>query len=225
MPEILIVDDDRAVRAGLRAVLKREGYSVRSARRADEALAAFAEKRPDLVLLDVMMPGRSGFSACEEIRRSDPLVPVVFLTAKDDESDHVRAFGLGADDYVSKATGEGEFLARVRRALDRAAAFRAAATEPRRVAFGAVTVDFDALTASGGGVDARLTKTEADLLWLLNAERGRLYTYDDILDVLRGGDLTSYASVQTHVSRLKRKLGGAGELVFNERGLGYKLLA
>jgi hypothetical protein len=83
----------------------------------------------------------------------------------------------------------------------------------------------DALTVTGGAEETRLTKTEADFLWLLATERGRLYTYGEILDVLRGGGVTTTAVLQTHMSRLKRKLGRAGEMIFNERGLGYKLLS
>jgi two-component system phosphate regulon response regulator PhoB len=223
--EILIVDDERAIRAGLRALLKTEGFAVRTARNGDEALAAFAQRRPDCVLLDVMMPGLNGFAVCEQMRRSDALVPIVFLTAKEEETDQVRAFGLGADDYIFKTAGEAELLARLRRALERAATFRQAASGARTARLGVLTVEFDALTVTGGAEETRLTKTEADFLWLLATERGRLYTYGEILDVLRGGGVTTTAVLQTHMSRLKRKLGRAGEMIFNERGLGYKLLS
>lgn len=224
MADILIVDDERTIRLGLRTLLREEGYTARIVPNGDQALTAFDDKRPDLILLDVMMPGRNGFSVCEEIRKKDLLVPIVFLTAKDAETDQLRAFGLGADDYISKTAGTPELLARIRRALERAAAFRAAVSEVRTSTLGELSIDYDALTVRGGGIDERLTKTEADFLWLLNTERGRLYTYGEILDVLRGGEITTVALLQTHMSRLKRKLGRAGERIFNERGLGYKLL-
>lgn len=223
MSEILVVDDERAIRNGQRALLKAEGYAVRTAKNGDEALTAFAESRPDLVLLDVMMPGRNGFSVCEEIRRSDALVPVVFLTAKAGEADQVRAFGLGADDYISKTAPAGELLARVRRALDRSEAIRSAMSGARTTSIGSVSVDYDALTISGDGIEERLTKTEADFLWLLDTERGRVFTYGEILDILRGGGISTVPVLQTHMSRLKRKLGRSGEMIINERGLGYLL--
>ena len=224
MADILIVDDERTIRLGLRTLLREEGYTARIVPNGDQALIAFDDKRPDLILLDVMMPGRNGFSVCEEIRKKDLLVPIVFLTAKDAETDQLRAFGLGADDYISKTAGTPELLARIRRALERADAFRAAVSEVRTSTLGELSIDYDALTVRGGGIDERLTKTEADFLWLLNTERGRLYTYGEILDVLRGGEITTVALLQTHMSRLKRKLGRAGERIFHERGLGYKLL-
>lgn len=110
MSEILIVDDERLIREGLKMTLQGEGYEVRTARDGDEALNKIAERRPDLVLLDVMMPRMNGFRCCEEIRKTDPLLPVIFLTAKDSEADQVRGIGLGGDDYVSKATGDALLL-------------------------------------------------------------------------------------------------------------------
>ena len=184
----------------------------------------YRERKPDLVLLDVMMPRRSGFSVCEEIRVDDALTPVIFLTAKDAEADQVRGFGLGADDYVSKTAGESELLARVRRALQRSRAYREAASAPRVARLGGLEVDFDALCVRGDGVEERLTKTEADLLWLLNSERGRIFSYDEIVEVLQIGGMAGETVVRPHISRLKKKLSRAGDLVVNERGVGYKLV-
>ena len=104
--EILLADDERAFRSGMKALLESEGFAVRTARDGEAAVRKFAERVPDVVILDVMMPRMNGFRACEEIRKTDRRVPVVFLTAKDDEVDQVRALGLGADDYVSKSAPE-----------------------------------------------------------------------------------------------------------------------
>lgn len=224
MADILIADDERAIRSGLRALLRREGHSVRAAKNGDEAVAMYRERRPDLMLLDVMMPKRSGFSVCEEIRVDDALTPVIFLTAKDSEADQVLGFGLGADDYVSKTAGEMELLVRVRRALQRFRAYKDAASGPRTAKIGGVEVDFDALTVRGADVDERLTKTEADLLWLLNTARGKLVPYGEIVEVLQTGGSADETVLRPHVSRIKKKLGRAGSLVYNERGVGYKLI-
>lgn len=226
MAEVLIVDDERTLRNSVKGLLLAEGFAVRTAKNGDEALAAFREKRPDLVLLDVMMPGRNGFAVCAEIRSLDPLTPVIFLTAKTGEAEQVRGFGLGADDYVSKTAGEAELVARVRRAIERSSAFSSAAKESRRIVFGDTTVDFDALIVDCKGNETRLTKTEADILWLLAAERGKFVPYDEIVDVLKAGGFTGdLGAVQTHVSRLKKKLGRAGNLLASERGVGYALMS
>ena len=112
MAEILIVDDERMIRAGLAQLLSGAGFSVREARDGKSALAAVAERRPDLVLLDIMMPGMDGFEVCEKILASDRDLPVVFLTAKDSESDQVRGLEVGADDFLSKTAGEEVLLLR-----------------------------------------------------------------------------------------------------------------
>ena len=225
MAEILIADDDRLIREGMKALFAGEGFSVRTARDGEDALKKFAESRPDLVLLDVMMPKANGFKACEEIRRLDRLVPIVFLTAKDSEADEVRGIGLGADDYVSKTAGEAVLVARVRRALERAAAIDADVSPPRVLKLGAVTVDFDRLTVSGPGADGRLTRTEADILQLLALRAGSPMTGDELIAALRGeGYACEDGMVYTHVSNLRRKLGPAACLLANDRSSGYRLV-
>ena len=128
MAEILVVDDERAVRVGIKTLLSACGYAVRLARRGLQGLEMFRTRRPDLILLDVMMPGTTGFDVCREIRAEDPIVPIIFLTALESEANQVRALGLGADDYISKTAGEAELFARIRRALERTSAFKAGAS-------------------------------------------------------------------------------------------------
>ena len=225
MSEILVVDDERTVRNGLKALLSTGGYSVKLARTGAQAIAMFRTRRPDLVLLDVMMPGTNGFAVCREIRREDALVPVLFLTSLESEANEVRGLGLGADDYISKTAGEAELFARIRRALERSAAIKRQSSLPRRAEIGKVTVDFDALTLRGPDVDEKLTKTEADVLWLLNTERGRFFSTDEILEVLRGSDVSYDGALRTHMSRLRRKFGKASSMIANLRGTGYKIIA
>ncbi|MBR4614628.1 MAG: response regulator transcription factor [Kiritimatiellae bacterium] len=225
--ELLIVDDERAIREGLKRLLSAEGFSVRTAKDGDDALAAFRERRPSLVLLDVMMPKRNGFSVCGEIRSIDPITPIVFLTAKDGEAEQVRGFGLGADDYISKSAGDAELLARVRRAVERAAAYdrRAEAPESRRREIGSAIVDFDTLVVQNETGTERLTKTEADLLWLLVVERGKSVPSDEMVEVLKAGGFTGdSSSIYVHVSHLKKKLGRSGSLLCSERNIGYRLM-
>ena len=228
MPEILLVDDERALREGLKAVLTGEGYRVRTACDGKSCLARIAEHRPDLVLLDVMMPKANGFFACEEIRKADSQLPVIFLTAKDSEADQVRGIGLGADDYVSKTAGEAVLLARIRRAIMRQeAAVPSAGETDLVIRIGEASVNISSLTVSFGGREAaRLTRTECDILRILDAERGRYFRLDEIIAGLRGkGYACEDAMVYMHISNLRRKLGRAGRLICCMRSVGYCIAA
>lgn len=223
--KILLVDDDIALRRGMKPLLEGEGYTVCTARNGDEAVETFAKERPDLVLLDVMMPRKNGYAACSEIRAVNRHTPVIFLTAMESDVAQLRGFGVGADDYIPKTTAPAILLARVRRALDRVKVRHEAAVAHRTLEVDGTVIDFDSLTVRGADADARLTKTEADFLWLLQSERGRLFGYDEIFDVLRGqGYAGSEETLYVHMSRLKRKLGRVGNLLRNERGVGYSLL-
>ena len=201
MAEILIVDDERMIRAGLAQLLSGAGFAVREARDGESALAAVAERRPDLVLLDIMMPGMDGFKVCERLSAADRDLPVVFLTAKDSECDQVRGLEAGADDFLSKAVGDEVLLARVRKALARVA---------RLVASPAPSV---------------CTKTEADIYRLLSSARGKWFTYREIFNSIRGeGYYGDEGAIRTQMSRLREKLP-PGERIVSKRGCGYALFA
>lgn len=228
MAEILIVDDERTLRESLGKVLAGEGHAVRTARDGEEALRLLSEKRPDLVLLDVLMPKLNGFRTCEEIRKTDALLPVIFLTAKDSEADQVRGMGLGADDYVSKDASDAVLLARIGRALERSARIGATLAEggAETIRLGAVTVDAKRLVVREADREiARLTPTEAGVLKLLDSARGRPFSTDEIIAALRGeGFACEDALVYMHVSNLRRKLGVAAAMVASARGVGYTLV-
>ena len=221
--EILIAEDEPSARRGFRALFEGEGYAVRTARDGEEALAKFRESRPDAVLLDVMMPKMNGIIACAEIRKSDPLVPILFFTAMPSDVGAVRALGLGADDYIDKAKSPDELLARVAAVLRRANAMASPSADT--LGLGGGGVDFATKTASGDGVSAELTKSEALFLRLLASERGRGFSFDEIFAALRGeGYVGDDNAVRCIAKRLKAKLGRAGELIVNARGVGYKLV-
>ncbi len=221
--EILIAEDEPSARRGFRALFEGEGYAVRTARDGEEALAKFRESRPDAILLDVMMPKMNGIIACAEIRRSDPLVPILFFTAMPSDVGAVRALGLGADDYIDKAKSPEELLARVAAVLRRASVI--ASDKRDKLSLGGVTVDFATMTASGDGVSEELTKSESFFLRLLASERGRCFSFDEIFAALRGeGYVGDDNAVRCIAKRLKAKLGRAGELIANARGVGYKLV-
>ena len=227
MAEILVVDDERVLRDGIKAVLSGEGFEVRTARDGDEALRKIAEKRPDLVLLDVMMPKMNGFRCCEKIRATDRVLPVIFLTAKDAEADQVRGIGLGADDFVSKSASDAVLLARINRALERTNAIGESvrSVSGTTIALGTVSVDLKTFVVAEKGEEiARLTKTEADMLRFLAAHRGELVVADDIITELRGnGFACEDAMLYMHMCNLRKKLGSAGPMIVNKRGVGYIL--
>ena len=200
MAEILIVDDERMIRAGLAQLLAGAGFAVREARNGKSALTAVVERRPDLVLLDVMMPGMDGFEVCEKLLAADRDLPVVFLTAKDSESDQVRGLEAGADDFLSKTVGEEVLLARVRKALARTARLAASAAP------------------------SEMTRTEADIYRLLSSARGKWFSYREIFDSIRGeGYYGDEGAIRSHVSRLREKLP-PGERIESKRGRGYALI-
>lgn len=227
MAEILIADDERVLREGLKAMLLGEGHAVRTARDGEDALRKISERAPDLVLLDVMMPKMNGFKTCEEIRKADRAVPVIFLTAKDSEADQVRGLGLGADDYVSKDAGETLLLARINRALARRASLSEIATKSgtRLIRLGRIRVDMKTLVVSGPNEEiARLTKTESDILRLLDSERGVFFSTEQIISELRGqGFSCTDSMLYSHMSNLRHKLGASGALISCNRNAGYCL--
>lgn len=221
MAEILIVDDERAMREGLGATLAGEGHAVRTARDGEDALKKISERMPDLVLLDVMMPKMNGFRTCEEIRRIDRTLPVIFLTAKDSEADQVRGIGLGADDYISKDAGESVLLARIGRAIARVEDFGAM---PAVLVLGKLRIDFDRMLVTGDGEPVHLTPTEGGILRLLASDRGRCFSKDEIISGLRGtGYVCEDSMVYSHICNLRRKLGAAASCLSGDRQ-GYKLL-
>ena len=228
MNQILIVDDERVIRDGLKALLAGEGYSVRAVRDGDAALAAIADQRPDLALLDIMMPRLNGFKTCEAIRQTDKLLPIVFLTAKYAEADMIRAKELGCEDFVSKSASDTFLLACVRCALARARAFDAGLSgrESLPIRLGSVSVHPKTLVVTkDGSMISQLTKTEGDILKVLLAAHGEPVTKDELIEALRG---QGFACVDTmiymHVSNLRRKLGPAGAHVVTNRNVGYSLV-
>ncbi len=223
--DILFADDDKVIRDAIRAVLRGDGYSVRTARDGDEALERFADRRPDLILLDVMMPRIGGIQVLEKIRETDPVVPILFFTAMPSEAGLVRALGLGADDYIDKTRPSSELLARISAALRRQAA-NAAANSVQTLRLGRLDVDLVRMTARGDGEDIQLTRHDAIILGLLASRRGSVFTFSEIAAALHGAGCTAEDSAaHSAVYRLKAKLGPAGSLIESERGVGYRLLA
>ncbi|HXX20733.1 MAG TPA: response regulator transcription factor [Candidatus Acidoferrum sp.] len=200
--KILVVDDEPQIRRVLRTTLTSQGYAVIEAKTGDEALELFRDERPDLVLLDMNMPGRSGIETCRELRSSSD-VPVIMLTVRNTERDKVHALDAGADDYVVKPFGAEELMARIRAALRRAAPAEAL---PPFVS-GDLRIDFEKRSVLVKGVPARLTPKEFELLHHLVANQGKAQGHRRLLQAVWGpdyGEETEYLRV--FINQLRKKI-------------------
>jgi DNA-binding response OmpR family regulator len=222
MTRLLLVEDEPALARGLADNFRDEGYEVRVESRGDRAFAAVREARPDLVVLDIMLPGRSGLDVLRDLRSAGDTVPVLMLTAKGDVVDRVVGLEIGADDYLPKPFAVRELLARVRALLRRAAPKQA----PDELRLGAVRFDFRALTATGGQA-AALTTHDILVMKVLAAHRGELVRRIDIVEEVCG--LESEATLRTvdnHVMALRRAIGDdprRPRFLHTVRGEGYRL--
>jgi DNA-binding response OmpR family regulator len=202
--KVLLIDDDRRHSELLQAYCRRFGIAVDCAYDAEQGLRRLAVTAPDLVLLDVMLPGKDGFETRREIRRHSPL-PIIMLTARGDTIDRVTGLELGADDYVGKPFEPRELVARIQTILRRVSA--PVALKPR-LAFEGLDIDSEARTVRVDGRQVGLTTMEYELLRLLAGQAGRQVTRDEILGALRGIDAAILTrSVDITVSRLRAKLG------------------
>lgn len=200
--KILIVDDEPQIRRVLRTTLTSQNYTVAESKSGDEALEQFREERPDLILLDVNMPGRSGLEVCQEIRTTSD-VPIIMLTVRNTERDKVQALDAGADDYVVKPFGSEELMARIRAALRRAAPAEAM---PPFVSAD-FQVDFEKRAVTVGGRPVRLTPKEFELLRQLVANQGKVLSHRRLLQAVWGpdyGDETEYLRV--FINQLRKKI-------------------
>lgn len=222
--KILVVEDERDIAALIAYHLTREGFRVRTAESGSEALESIAAERPDLVLLDLMLPVLSGFDVLAEMRRQTGLrdVPIIVLTARREEADRIKGLELGADDYLTKPFSPRELVLRVSAVLRRAQA-PAVAGSTRTLRGGGVVVDTSALTVTANGQPVELTPTEYRLLVSLLERRGRVQSRQQLLEA--AWDVHARIETRTvdmHVQRLRAKLGAAGDYVETVRGFGYR---
>jgi two-component system response regulator MprA len=216
-PAILVVDDDAPIRRMLERTLAAEGYAVRSEPDGGAALAHLEHVTPDLVVLDVAMPGLDGLAVCRRVRSRGLGLPILLLTARDALEDRVSGLDAGADDYLVKPFAPEELLARVRALLRRG-------SEPVEVlAHEDLVLDLRARSAQRGGRELALSPRETDLLELLLRNRRRLVTRDQALAEVWGDEFgATHNAVDRYVSYLRRKLGEP-ELIRTVRGSGYIL--
>lgn len=216
---ILIADDDAAMRQMIAQYLASEGYRVLEAGDGPEALDLARRERPDLVLLDWMMPGMSGLDVCRSLRRESTL-PIMMVTARVEEPDMLLGLELGADDYITKPFSLRQLTARIRALLRRAHPEQPA---DERLTFGDVTIDLTGAAVLRGGAEVPLTATEFKLLAALARSPGRVFSRLQLMEAAVGEYYEGYErTIDSHISHLRRKLGG--DLIQTVHGLGYKFV-
>ena len=222
---ILLVDDEDAVQKLLAYPLERDGFRVVQARDGEEALARFAEERVDLVVLDLMLPKVDGLEVCKRLRASSS-VPIIMLTARDDELDKVLGLELGADDYITKPFSIREFRSRVRALLRRAATPHHAGRREEVIDRGEVVIDLPRRAVRVRGQPVQLTFVEFELLALLAAEPGIVFSRRQLLERIRGSaDYREPRTIDVHVRHLREKIerdAREPELILTVRGAGYR---
>lgn len=224
--KILVVDDDQAVRDSLRRSLSFNGYTVTMAEDGEKALELISSDRPDLVVLDVMMPKLDGLDVCRELRSRGDDIPVLMLTARNSVSERVSGLDAGADDYLPKPFALEELLARVRSLLRRAALDPATNAESAVLTFEDLSLDPDTREVFRGSRNISLTRTEFALLELLMSNPRRVLTRSAILEDVWGYDFpTSGNALEVYIGYLRRKTEAEGEtrLIHTVRGVGYVL--
>jgi len=220
--KILVVDDDPDILSLLQYNLEKEGFRVIVAPDSQSALQLVASELPQLIILDLMLPQVDGLEVCRQIKReqSSSGIPIIMLTAKGEEIDRVVGFELGADDYITKPFSPRELVLRVKAVLKRLSLREEPA---QRLTLGELLIDLDRHQVWIAGKEIDLTPTEFKLLSTLASRRGRVQTRDRLLaDVWNYEPDIDSRTVDTHVKRLRSKLGNWGEAIETVRGLGYR---
>lgn len=222
---MMIADDNTQISSILTEYAKIEGFTVLCAYDGEQALSFFQAEPIDVILLDVMMPKLDGFQVCREIRKQSS-VPIIMITARGEDFERIMGLDIGADDYIVKPFSPGEVMARVRAVLRRVPAEAKDNTPLNTIHIGDLFVDIDSYTVSLSGQDIPLTKKEMELLWTLVTNPGRVYTRDNLLDLIWGYDyFGDNRTVDSHIKRLRAKLDSfdhSGWEIATIWGVGYK---
>jgi two-component system, OmpR family, response regulator len=227
IPAVLVVDDEPNIRELVQVALQFHGCSVTTAATGKDALRQAETDRPDLIVLDVVLPDLDGFEVCRRLRSAGNDVPVIFLTARDTSSDTVTGLALGGDDYVTKPFSVESLVARVRAVLRRAARASGGETaaEPDKLRAGDLELDESRWTVHRAGTPVELSPTEFRLLAYLMRHEGLVLTREQLLENVWGWDYAGQSQiVETYISYLRRKLDPLGPpVIHTQRGVGYSL--
>ncbi len=216
---ILIVEDEAAIALGLRDDLELEGYQVQVVDNGNAAVDLACAEPFDLILLDVMLPGKSGYDVCREVRGKKPDLPIIMLTAKSHDAEKVLGFEIGADDYVTKPFSPLELRARIKALLR-----RSQGSQPTSFAFSSVVVNLERMEVLDGERPIELTSLEFRLLTALIQNSGLVLSRDRILDLVWGADVVvTDRVIDTHIANLRKKLEPNGSKhISSIRGMGYR---
>ena len=218
MFSILVVEDDFSTRKLMSVVLKNSGFKPIPAENSAQAIELFEKEKPDLVLCDIMLPDTSGFRLTEFLRRTDPDVPIIIVTAKQTQSDKHYGFMVGADDYMTKPVDEEELILRIKALLRRSkSAFE------QKLSFNELVLDYTKMTATVNGKDAQLTQKEFLLLFKLLSSLGKIFTRNELMEEIWGDTEKNDHTLNVHINRIREKLDGVTSIEIKSiRGLGYK---
>ncbi|MDF2657164.1 MAG: response regulator transcription factor [Bacillota bacterium] len=223
MQKILIIEDEPNIRELVVYNLNQNGYQGLEAEEGLQGLAMARSENPDLILLDIMLPGKNGYDICKELRAEGCKTPIIMLTAKNEEIDKVLGLEFGADDYISKPFGIRELMARIKAVLRR----YETNTEQEGTRIGDLVINTESHEVKLGGRTLELTLKEFDLLRVLAENRGRVMTRDQLLDKVWGFEyIGETRTVDVHVRYLRKKLGdedNEGKYIQTIRGMGYKM--
>ncbi len=226
METILVVDDELQIVRVLRSYLEQNGYRVLTASNGKDALFIARQEKPDLVILDLMLPQMDGLEFTRRVRAEQPLLPIIMLTARVEEADRVIGLELGADDYVTKPFSPREVVARVRAVLRRV---RGEPVKPDVLRVGPLTLDHTRREVTCNAVPIELTPTEFALLATLMAQPGRVFSRAELLEAIQGVAFETYErTIDAHIKNLRKKLAvdaSTADLIATVRGVGYKLNA
>ena len=221
MNPILVVDDNEQIVDILSQYIKKEGWPILTAKTGEEALSLFNAAEPSLILLDIMLPGMDGLEVCRCIRRVSS-VPILMITARDEDADRILGLDIGADDYIVKPFSPGEVMARIRAVLRRIPA----AEEKEMLVIGDLSIHLPSLSVTLSGHKLNLTRREVELLYTLAAAPGRVFTRDNLLTIVWGYEFAgNYRAVDSHIKRLRAKLDAYPHEAFTIAtvwGAGYK---
>jgi len=225
--KVLVAEDDLNIREGLCDLLEQEGYHCIEAADGNQALKLWQDKKPDLVLLDIMMPGQDGYSVCRQIRQQDQQLPVIFITAKSEEIDQVVGLELGADDYIKKPFGTREVIARIRAVTRRALQQQAPSQQAEgMLEFGELQLFPDQLRARRGEQQIDLSLRDVRIMQLMHHNRGRVVSRDELFDAGWGRDyMPSSRTLDQTISQLRKRIEAdprQPQIIKTVHGIGYR---
>lgn len=226
MKTVLVVDDENDIVQLIRYNLEREGFRVESAANGNQALQKANDVRPDLILLDIMLPGKDGYEVIKNLNQNERTtnIPVIFLTAKSAEFDEVLGLELGADDYVVKPISPRKLVSRIRAVLRRYEGVKT--EEGRAINFGKVVIDRESYLVRIGGEQVFFPRKEFEILYYLASHEGKVITRETLLNRVWGSDVyVGDRTVDVHIRKIREKLGDHAEMIETIKGVGYKFKA